>query len=287
LAPSTQQTYRRAWQLYVEFSYIFGLAGLTFPVSISDLSLFIAFLDRKGLAPSTIATYTSAIGYQHKLFGLPDPTSAFVIQKLLQSTRYDRVTLDSRLPITIPLLIRLCHATTFTIFNLHQRLLFQCMMCVAFWVFLRIGEITGPGDKVIQLSDLSFTLQEGNAFSAAELVLRWYKHNRCGSPSHVQLSAYNDTRICPVRSLLLYLQQRVPKQGPLFMFSDGVTVSRTWFDNQLNKAVNFCGVDPTRYKGHSFRIGAATWAAAQGWSDAQIRHQGRWRSDAFRKYIRL
>ena len=42
----------------------------------------------------------------------------------------------------------------------------------------------------------------------------------------------------------------------------------------------------TRYKGHSFRIGAATFAAECGFSDAQIRLMGRWQSDAFRKYIR-
>ncbi len=39
-------------------------------------------------------------------------------------------------------------------------------------------------------------------------------------------------------------------------------------------------------KGHSFRIGAATFAAERGFSDAQIRSMGRWQSDAFRKYIR-
>ena len=42
-----------------------------------------------------------------------------------------------------------------------------------------------------------------------------------------------------------------------------------------------------RYKGrHSFRIGAATFAAENGYSDAQIRLMGRWQSDVYRKYIR-
>ena len=47
-----------------------------------------------------------------------------------------------------------------------------------------------------------------------------------------------------------------------------------------------CGLNPTQYKGHSFRIGAATLAAESGLSDAQIRLLGRWKSDSFRKYIR-
>lgn len=48
----------------------------------------------------------------------------------------------------------------------------------------------------------------------------------------------------------------------------------------------FCGLDTSRYKGHSFRIGAACYAADKGFSDAQIRALGRWKSDAFKVYIR-
>ena len=37
----------------------------------------------------------------------------------------------------------------------------------------------------------------------------------------------------------------------------------------------------------SFRIGAATYAAKQGVPDDKITHWGRWKSDAFKKYIRI
>ena len=55
----------------------------------------------------------------------------------------------------------------------------------------------------------------------------------------------------------------------------------------LSMAIKYCGLDPSRYKGHSFRIGAASYAADAGMSDSQIRALGRWKSDAFRKYIRI
>lgn len=35
-----------------------------------------------------------------------------------------------------------------------------------------------------------------------------------------------------------------------------------------------CGLDPARYKGHSFRVGAASYAVEQGLSDSQIRTLG-------------
>jgi hypothetical protein len=38
---------------------------------------------------------------------------------------------------------------------------------------------------------------------------------------------------------------------------------------------------------HSFRIGAATLAAAQGKSSEQIRVMGRWKTTAYSRYIRL
>ena len=37
----------------------------------------------------------------------------------------------------------------------------------------------------------------------------------------------------------------------------------------------------------SFKIGAATYAAKQGVTDDKITHSGRWKSDAFKKYIRI
>ena len=43
------------------------------------------------------------------------------------------------------------------------------------------------------------------------------------------------------------------------------------FTSYLLAAIIFCGLDPSRYRGHSFRIGATSHAAEPGISDAQIR----------------
>ena len=63
--------------------------------------------------------------------------------------------------------------------------------------------------------------------------------------------------------------------GPLFHLADGSPVSRSTFSDKLSMAIKYCGLDPSRYKGHSFRIGAASFAADAGMSDAQIRALGR------------
>ena len=57
------------------------------------------------------------------------------------------------------------------------------------------------------------------------------------------------------------------------------------FNEQLRGALQFCHFCLKQFKSHSFPIGAATTAAAQGMSESQIRSLGRRSSDAFMKYI--
>lgn len=75
------------------------------------------------------------------------------------------------------------------------------------------------------------------------------------------------------------------KKGPLFQFKSGSTLSYHFVTNMLSHTLTLCGLNSNRYKGHSFRIGAATDAAARGLSDATIQKLGRWK--AFQRYIRF
>jgi hypothetical protein len=59
------------------------------------------------------------------------------------------------------------------------------------------------------------------------------------------------------------------------------------FAVQLSETIRLCGLNPNRYKGHSFHIGAASHAAGQGMSDSQTLIKGRWKSNTFHKYIRV
>ena len=87
-------------------------------------------------------------------------------------------------------------------------------------------------------------------------------------------------------SLLQYCKIRGDQPGLLFCQSDNRPISVHQFNSQLRRCLAFCGLDPRRYKSHRFRIGAACHRAEKGFSDAQIRALGRWKSDAFKLYIR-
>ena len=86
--------------------------------------------------------------------------------------------------------------------------------------------------------------------------------------------------------LLDYCGMRGAAPGPLFCECDLRPVTISSFNTELKRCLVFCGLDTSRYKGHSFRIGAATHASEQGFSDSQIRKLGRWQSDAFKTYLR-
>ena len=59
------------------------------------------------------------------------------------------------------------------------------------------------------------------------------------------------------------------------------------FNTWLVAALSHGSLSSLPIKSHSFRIGAATYAATVGYTEAQIQKMGRWKSGAFRKYIRI
>ena len=94
------------------------------------------------------------------------------------------------------------------------------------------------------------------------------------------------TTICPIAAMAGYLVYRGGKPGPLFVFEDGRPLTRDRFVAAVRSALQTCGIDPSAYAGHSFRVGAATTAAARGLQDSLIKTLGRWDSSAYTLYIR-
>ena len=56
---------------------------------------------------------------------------------------------------------------------------------------------------------------------------------------------------------------------------------------KVRAALKEAGLDPSKFAGHGFRIGAATTAAARGVEDSLIKTLGRWESSAYLLYVRI
>ena len=95
-----------------------------------------------------------------------------------------------------------------------------------------------------------------------------------------------DKTLCPVSSMMSYLVVRGSSAGPLFVYPDNSFLTRDRFVEEVRRALGSAGVDPALFNSHSFRIGAATTAAARGLEDSLIKTLGRWESSAYLRYVR-
>ena len=163
------------------------------------------------------------------------------------------------------------------------------MFLLAFNSFARIGEITvnhtHAEKQVLLASDITLLLSSDHSYRVT-VTFRFFKHNLTASPHTISFGC-GPTDVSAIEMLLQFMKMRGSHDGPFFCHSDKTPVSRSNFDHILRRSLQFCQLDTTRYKGHSFRIGAATYAAQSNLSDSKIRALGRWSSNAFKSYIRL
>ena len=177
IQPSSIPTYQRAWKIFQQFlnsTFQHPFSGL--PISPSVLALFIAYLFNAQYAPSTVTTYVSTLGYVHKLMGFPDPSKVFYVSQILKGYSKIGFRLDSRLPITLPILDRLVSSANSLQGSVYQMCQFQAMCSLAFYAFLRIGEITSAGgySNPLQLSQLTKLLSPGGDLTAFKLTFGDY-----------------------------------------------------------------------------------------------------------------
>ena len=83
--------------------------------------------------------------------------------------------------------------------------------------------------------------------------------------------------------LLAYLEYHQYHSGPLYRFHGGAFLTRRFIAGFLQQALPLL----SNLNTHSFRIGGASAAASAGVPDSVIQILGRWKSDAYRRYIWL
>ena len=91
LKPGSHKLYQQAWAVFQDFTHRFYQSSSPqFPLNPNRLAIFISYLSARQLVPSTIILYISTISYVHKLKGFSDPTSSFLIRKLLTVVSHRR-----------------------------------------------------------------------------------------------------------------------------------------------------------------------------------------------------
>ena len=209
-------------------------------------------------AASTANTYVSALGYRHRLAGVTDPTKVFWIIEMLKGYGKLSSRAHTRLPITLPILRNVLTRTRTICPSLYRARLFSAMCTTAFFAFLRVGELTfcPRSPDVLQLNQVVQLVESSGHITGLKITFTNFKHS-FNQNKHISVTLSRRSDICLVQALLDYLALRGLEDGPLFRTQDGQAVSRKLFTNHLGILFRACGLDSTRYGGHSFRIGAA------------------------------
>ncbi|MCP3875083.1 MAG: tyrosine-type recombinase/integrase [Desulfobacteraceae bacterium] len=120
--------------------------------------------------------------------------------------------------------------------------------------------------------------------SSLKILFNRYKHSK-GKSVCIKVKK-QASKFCPIQALQRYIDYRGARKGFLFCQVDGLPITYAWYRKHFNDLVSFSGLDAD-LSTHSARIGAATYAAAAGVSEDNIKRMGRWASSAVKNYIKL
>ena len=285
VADSTRNQYSAQYRTYREFALFHNFQP--FPLSEQNLMLFATHLASRGASHKGVKRYMAALHFFAHIMGFPNIfTSAPCLARLVRGIKRlqgNAASRPKRTPIT-PLLLRKMGRTLFrSPMKYEDKVMIWAAMLTAFFGFLRISEYTS---KLVRSYDPATTLCVGDvtvAHTTAALKLKASKTDPFRQGVTVRLAA-NGSALCPIKALKLYQQYAPVRTGPFFQFSDGRYLTRRGLMGVLTLIKPH---DVDNISTHSFRIGAATAAAAAGYPRWAIQAMGRWSSDCFRTYIRI
>ena len=255
------------------------------PVPTITITRYISYLYNKGHAWTTIRTYLSAINFVHKIKGYDPVCNSPVINYMKAGIQKEDRGKALLRPITKPLLNKIIYITENCMENTwFQKILIKACFLLMYYGCLRVGEISiSNSNEVNILRKSQITVISSKNL---EISFHSYKHSRGKTPSIV-IRAQNG--YCPVEALKKYMDVRneIRDNPMLFIDQERKTITREWLVRYLKTELSILGEDPSQYNTHSFRIGRTTDLYRSGVSERIIKAAGRWKTDAFRQYIRM
>lgn len=254
---------------------------------VEQVAQFISYLSWEGYAGATISTYISGIAFGMQTLGWPDVTHCFIIRRLVDGCRRKHARRDTRCPITLPILKRIINSLAHVCTTSYESALFQAAFLVAFFGFLRVGELTvnsrhGP----ISLSEGDVHIRGLGRHEKMHVTIQRSKTDQAGRGCCIVIPPNDMAHLCPIHAVSAYLALRSPLGIAFFRHFDSHPLTRHEFNAMLKRAITFLGLPVAFFSSHSFRIGAATSAAMAGVPDVCIQNMGRWASNTHRRYIR-
>lgn len=276
---ATWTSHVKAWQEWLTFYP----AGVPFSVSLAQrvTATFLGSLRTGGASVTLARTRLSGIAFMLKLRRLEDVTKLFLFAQALKGWKRESVRVDTRRPIS-SLLKALISSLANVCSSDYECVLFSSAFALAFFGALRVGELVPTSrTRVGGLRQEDIVISN----NVLKIHVARSKTDVFGDGTWLPVQAI-DTECCPVSLVRSFLAVRAG--GLSFLtHEDGSPFTRFQFSAVFKQCIVHCGLNPKYFGTHSFRIGAATVADAGGLPLDQLKSLGRWRSDCYRRYIRL
>ena len=287
IAPSTSKVYSSAQRIYLEFCSRLNLTPL--PASEATLILFATELAQTR-AHTTIRTYLAGVRHLHVTQGHGNPLlGTLKLDLVLKGIhRIKPNQSQARLPVTPSIMAKIKGILDRT--PDFESCMLWAACCIGFFGFMRCGEFmlpdATPFDAGKHLTAADIAVDSHHDPTMVSVRIKRSKTDQFGEGTTIYLGK-TSSAICPVTAILSYLAIRPEGQGPLFVTADSKPVTKQRFIRKIREVLAKAGIDASGYKGHSFRIGAATTAAACGLNEGMIKTLGRWASSAYQVYIKI
>ncbi|KFP18025.1 hypothetical protein Z169_05660, partial [Egretta garzetta] len=197
--------------------------------------------------------YMEGLSFISRMVDHPDPVQDPLICHMISRLKCKTgPSNDKDSPVTIEVLRSLLGTLESVCTSPYECVLFRAMFTVAFFGALHMEEMVANDQNTAQpellcLSDLQLT--EGVA-------------NLCLHTSHmgqerflVQLRLSKEMWVCPVEALRVYVAARPQGEGPLFVHSDSMAVTKRECLMVFRRALGLAGLPPNQYGVRSFCLG--------------------------------
>lgn len=286
LAQSTTKQYKSAYNSYLEFCNTHQIThnALNFE---NNLMLFATKLAASS-SYSNIKKHMAAVKHHSILNStivstLPLP-KLYLLLRGIKRTKGLANKKALRKPITPHLLLKLYRYLQSSQYNINDQRMLWAAFTTAFFGFLRASEFVANTTTTFQPSNTLLFSDVSIRTNMAHINIKASKTDPFGYGCTIRLTTVPSV-LCPVSALRHHLATHPSCAGPLFMFSNGTYLTRRRLNALLKLALPSPITEPIST--HSFRIGAATTAAASGAPTHVIQQLGRWNSDCFKLYTRL
>ena len=278
---TTATAYTSSQRSFIGFCSALRLTPL--PASEHTVLLYIAWLNRKGLAPGSFNVHLSGIRNLHIINNHShEHIRSDRVKLALRSIALNAPAPVQKDPIDFKLLTLFWPAVKSSV----NSVMWQALLSLAFFGGLRGAEYTQ------NKSSGKYPIIQSVTFSKSGKVVN-YKVQSSKTVQHgfTSVLGCSDNEICAPCTMSRYIRARLKVEQVLdtswlFVDIDGKPISKAAVDRYLKSLAQGHSLDPSKYSTHSLRAGAATSAASAGCKEYEIQAIGGWKSQTYTRYIR-